>query len=38
MQTKMLLLKVARSICDAVRTVDDIVDYTKRNRLPGILI
>ena len=27
-----------RSIFDAVRTVDDIVDYTKRNRLPGILI
>ena len=27
-----------RSIFDAVRTVDDIVDYTKRNHLPGILI
>ena len=27
-----------RSIFDAVRTVHDIVDYTKRNRLPGILI
>ena len=27
-----------RSIFDAVRTVDDIVDYTKQNHLPGILI
>ena len=27
-----------RSIFDALRTIDDIVDYTKRNRLPGILI
>ena len=27
-----------RSIFDALRTIDDIVDYTKRNYLPGILI
>ena len=27
-----------RSIFDALRTIDDIVDYTKRNCLPGILI
>ena len=27
-----------RSIFDAVRTIDDIVDYTKRNSWPGILI
>ena len=27
-----------RSIFDALRTIDDVVDYTKRNCLPGILI
>ena len=27
-----------RSIFDALQTIDDIVDYTKRNSLPGILI
>ena len=27
-----------RSIFDALQTIDDIVDYTKRNCLPGILI
>ena len=27
-----------RSILDAVRTIDDIVDYTKRNSLSGLLI
>ena len=27
-----------RSILDAVRTIDDMVDYTKRNSLSGFLI
>ena len=27
-----------RSIFDALRTIDDVVDYTKRNCLPGILV
>ena len=27
-----------RSIFDALRTVDDVVDYTKRNCLAGILV
>ena len=27
-----------RSIFDALRTTDDVVDYTKRNCLPGILV
>ena len=27
-----------RSTFDALQTIDDIVDYTKRNCLPGILI
>ena len=27
-----------RSILDAVRTIDDMVDYTKRNSLSGLLI
>jgi len=27
-----------RSIFDPIRTIDDIVDYTKRNNLSGILI
>ena len=27
-----------RSIFDALRTIDDVVDYTQRNCLPGILI
>lgn len=27
-----------RSFLDAVRTIDDMVDYTKRNSLSGLLI